>query len=46
MMPTTGSIILGPITDEALYNEQLAKIGFWNNSAFYGIDLSPVGIAI
>ena len=42
MMPTTGSIVLGPITDEALYNEQLAKIGFWNNSAFYGVDLSPV----
>ena len=42
MMPTTGSIILAPISDEALYNEQLAKVGFWNNNAFYGVDLSPV----
>ena len=42
MMPTTGSIVLAPISDEYLFNEQLAKVGFWNNSSFYGVDLSPV----
>lgn len=25
MFPTTGSIVLAPLTDEALYNEQLGK---------------------
>lgn len=41
MMPTTGSIMLAPITDEALYKEQLNKIAFWSNNNFYGIDLTP-----
>jgi len=41
MMPTTGSIVLAPITDDALYKEQLAKIQFWNCQDFYGVDLTP-----
>jgi len=41
MMPTTGSIILAPITDDALYKEQLAKIAFWATDNFYGVNLSP-----
>lgn len=40
MMPTTGSIILAPLTDDTLYKEQLAKIQFWNCSDFYGVDLT------
>jgi type I protein arginine methyltransferase len=41
MMPTTGSIVLAPLSDEALYNELLSKVSFWNNNAFFGVDLSP-----
>ena len=41
MMPTTGSIMLAPITDDALHKEQLNKIAFWANNNFYGIDLTP-----
>lgn len=29
MLPTVGDIVFAPFTDEALYNEQLAKTGFW-----------------
>jgi histone-arginine methyltransferase CARM1 len=42
MMPTTGSIVLAPYTDDSLYREQMAKIAFWHNTDFYGIDLSSV----
>lgn len=42
MYPTTGSMVFAPITDEALYKEQLGKISFWNNSDFFGVDLSSV----
>lgn len=41
MMPTTGSIILAPITDDTLYKEQLNKIAFWTNDNFFGINLTP-----
>ena len=41
MMPTTGSIVLAPFTDDALYRDQLAKISFWSSTDFYGIDLTP-----
>lgn len=29
MFPTTGDIVFGPITDEAIHNEQAAKAAFW-----------------
>eukprot|EP01035_Chromulina_nebulosa_P020009 gene20009-25983_t len=41
MYPSTGSIILAPFTDDALYNEQLTKISFWESQNFYGINLNP-----
>ena len=40
MFPNLGSIIFSPITDDVLYKEQLAKIEFWQNSNFYGVDLT------
>lgn len=40
MMPTTGSIVICPLTDDAVYREQLAKVSFWQNSNFLGVDLS------
>uniref|UniRef100_A0A7R9U1C9 type I protein arginine methyltransferase n=1 Tax=Pinguiococcus pyrenoidosus TaxID=172671 RepID=A0A7R9U1C9_9STRA len=39
MMPTTGSIVCAPMTDEALFNEQSAKSRFWQSERFYGIDM-------
>ena len=42
MFPTTGSIFLAPITDAALYQEQEEKIVFWNQTDFYGIDMTCV----
>ena len=42
MFPTTGSIVLAPVTDDALYKEQLEKVEFWDNTDFYGIDFSCV----
>ena len=30
MMPSLGSIVLAPLSDDAVYQEQLAKIEFWN----------------
>ena len=42
MYPASGTIFLAPITDEFLYNEQCLKAKFWENSNFFGIDLSPV----
>jgi len=42
MFPSTGSIIFAPMTDETLYQEQVAKSEFWNNSDFYGVNMSSV----
>ncbi|CAM9669122.1 unnamed protein product [Ectocarpus fasciculatus] len=42
MFPTTGDIVFGPITDEAIHNEQAAKAAFWENKNFFNIDLSAV----
>lgn len=41
MMPSTGSIVLCPITDDTIYKDQLAKVDFWKETNFYGVDLSP-----
>lgn len=42
MLPSTGSILFAPMTDDALYAEQVGKSAFWNNGDFYGVDISPV----
>jgi histone-arginine methyltransferase CARM1 len=42
MMPTTGSIVLCPISDEQCHKEQLDRVAFWEAKDFYGVDLSPV----
>lgn len=42
MMPTTGSIILCPFSDDALYREHCQRAAFWDASNFYGVDLSSV----
>jgi histone-arginine methyltransferase CARM1 len=42
MMPTVGSIIVAPFSDQAIHNEQMARMELWRNQNFYGIDLSSV----
>lgn len=42
MMPTTGSIILCPFTDETVHKEQCAKAAFWETTNFYGLDFSSI----
>ena len=42
MYPSAGSMVFAPITDDALYKEQWAKLEFWRNSDFFGVDLSAV----
>jgi histone-arginine methyltransferase CARM1 len=42
MMPTTGSIVLCPVSDEACHKEQLDRVAFWETKDFYGVDLSAV----
>jgi type I protein arginine methyltransferase len=42
MMPTTGSIVICPFSDQTLYREQCARAAFWDNDNFYGLDLSSV----
>jgi histone-arginine methyltransferase CARM1 len=42
MFPTTGDIVFGPITDQAMHDEQAAKAAFWNNNNFFNIDLTAV----
>jgi type I protein arginine methyltransferase len=42
MFPTTGSIVLSPFSDDAVYKEQMDKVAFWNVQDFYGVDISPM----
>ena len=42
IFPTNGSIIFAPMSDEWMYKEQLKKAEFWNNSNFYGVDMTAV----
>ena len=42
MLPTSGDMILAPITDAYEYQQQLDKLQFWENKDFFGINLSSV----
>lgn len=42
MMPSTGSIILCPFTDDTLFREHSARAAFWENTEFYGLDFSSI----
>ncbi|KAJ2830186.1 hypothetical protein IWW50_000429 [Coemansia erecta] len=41
VLPSAGTIHLAPLSDAALWNETLAKARFWQQRAFYGVDLNP-----
>jgi type I protein arginine methyltransferase len=40
MFPSAATLVIAPFTDAQLYEARLAKVHFWDNKAFYGIDLS------
>ncbi|KAJ9073915.1 hypothetical protein DSO57_1011591 [Entomophthora muscae] len=42
MVPSQGSIYLCPFTDAALWSETMSKARFWEQTAFYGVDLTPL----
>ena len=42
MFPGLGRIHCAPFSDEALYQELHSKAAFWMQTAFYGIDISPL----
>jgi len=40
MFPDFATMFVAPFTDDALYNEQVAKVQFWSQSSFYGLNLN------
>jgi len=42
MFPDRATLYAAPFTDDALYNEQYQKAGFWTHPNFYGVDLGPL----
>ena len=42
MYPTRGDIYVAPFSDAAVYAEQIAKVAFWDNTSFFGLDLSSL----
>lgn len=42
LYPTIGDLYCAPFTDESLYMEQATKANFWNQTSFYGIDLTSL----
>lgn len=42
MFPSIGTMFVSPFTDDALFREQMAKVAFWQQRDFYGLDLSAM----
>lgn len=42
MFPSVGTMFLAPFSDDAIYREQMAKVAFWEQKDFYGLDLSAM----
>ena len=40
MFPSTGTIFAAPFTDAVLWQEQVTKAAFWQNTDFFGLDIS------
>ncbi|ETW00356.1 hypothetical protein H310_07002 [Aphanomyces invadans] len=40
MFPSTGTMFVCPFTDDSIYQEQMAKVSFWRQQNFYGLDLN------
>ena len=42
MFPDRATLFAAPFSDDALYQEQYQKAGFWTQPNFFGVDLSPL----
>ncbi|TPX68013.1 hypothetical protein CcCBS67573_g07305 [Chytriomyces confervae] len=42
MMPNSGTIFLAPFTDAVLWTQTMAKVRFWEQTEFFGVDFSPL----
>lgn len=42
MFPSIGTIYISLFQDQALYDEQFDKVQFWNQTDFYGVDVSEL----
>ncbi|KAJ3413454.1 hypothetical protein HDV05_008023 [Chytridiales sp. JEL 0842] len=42
MIPSTGTIFLAPFSDATLWTQTMAKVRFWEQRNFYGVDFSPL----
>jgi histone-arginine methyltransferase CARM1 len=42
MFPATAHFCIIPFYDDAIYTEQMNKTVFWDNKAFYGLDLTSL----
>ena len=42
MVPSMGSIYVAPFSDANLWSQSMAKVRFWEQRDFYGIDFSPL----
>lgn len=42
MFPATAHLCVIPFYDEAIYNEQMNKCTFWDNTNFYGLNLTTL----
>ncbi|RKO87564.1 S-adenosyl-L-methionine-dependent methyltransferase, partial [Blyttiomyces helicus] len=40
MIPSTGTIFLAPFTDATLWTQTMAKVRFWEQSNFYGVNFA------
>lgn len=40
MMPSRGTMYLAPFSDQALWDEQEAKVQWWNTTDFHGVDMT------
>ena len=42
MFPSEAYFCMAPFYDNMLYNEQVNKTAFWNNTCFYGFNLTAL----
>uniref|UniRef100_H3GC39 type I protein arginine methyltransferase n=1 Tax=Phytophthora ramorum TaxID=164328 RepID=H3GC39_PHYRM len=42
MFPSTGTMFVSPFSDDSIYREQMAKVAFWQQQDFYGVNLSSM----
>eukprot|EP00842_Homolaphlyctis_polyrhiza_P004313 jgi/Hompol1/4883/HPOL_004023-RA len=43
MVPSMGTMYVAPFSDSNLWSQTMAKVRFWEQQDFFGIDFSPLG---